>query len=122
VSRAFPNKNLVRNRYLDIHVVLIRWEDDARLGVSCELDDLSRTFEKDYGFETTTWLIPTENPLTDITGKALELVKEAGKEGKLLILYYGGHARMNSDRQQIWLRYVHLLCLAHFGPRLQQWC
>jgi hypothetical protein len=78
-SRAFPNTNRIRNRYVDVHVVLIRWEDDARFGVSCELEDLSKTFEKDYGFETTTWLIPTENSLNNITGQALELLKGAGE-------------------------------------------
>jgi hypothetical protein len=90
---------------------LIRWKDDNRLGVSCELEDLCKVFEKGYGFKTTTWLIPTEDALEDIMGKALSLVKEAGKEGKLLIIYYAGHAAMNEDRQQVWFRYV--LCGAY---------
>ncbi|CZR69630.1 uncharacterized protein PAC_19530 [Phialocephala subalpina] len=102
--RAFPNKSLDRNRYKDAEVVLIRWKDDNRLGVSCELEDLARVFVIGYGFKTTTWLIPTEDPLEDIMGRSLSLIKEAGKEGKLLVVYYAGHAAMNEDRQQVWFR------------------
>jgi hypothetical protein len=90
---------------------LIRWDDDNRLGVSCELEDLSKVFKHGYGFETTTWLIPTEDPLEDIMGKALTLTKEAAKEGKLLIVYYAGHAAMNDARQHVWYRYV----ILHWG-------
>lgn len=63
-------------------------------------------FETGYGFKTTTWLIPTEDPLEDIMSKSLCLIREAGKEGKLLVVYYAGHAAMNEDRQQVWFRYA----------------
>jgi hypothetical protein len=94
-------------------VVLIRWNDDIRLGVSCELEDLCKVFKQGYGFETTIWLIPTEDSLENIMGKALGLVKEAGKEGKLLVIYYAGHAAMNEARQHVWFRYVYCSALQH---------
>ncbi|TVY84121.1 hypothetical protein LSUE1_G001858 [Lachnellula suecica] len=53
---------------------------------------------------TKPWLILTEAPLMDIMSKVLALVNDAGQEGKLLIVYYAGHAAMNDARQQIWLR------------------
>ena len=84
----------------------MRWKDDDRLGVSCELEDLARVFDRYYEFKTTEWLIPTVNPLVDIMSKVLALVNELGLENKLLIIYYAGHAAMNEARQQIWLRYV----------------
>jgi hypothetical protein len=91
-----------------VHVILIQWEDDNRLGVSCELEDLSKVFRLGYGFETTTWFIPTERPLAAIMSKSLALVNESEKDGKLLIIYYAGHAEMNDSREQVWLRYVNL--------------
>ncbi|KAH7336533.1 heterokaryon incompatibility protein-domain-containing protein [Rhexocercosporidium sp. MPI-PUGE-AT-0058] len=104
VERAFPNRCSFQSLYQDVEVAMIRWEDDNRLGVSCELEDLSGKFRRCYGFKTTTWLIPTAQPLVDIMSKAIELVREAESSGKLLILYYAGHAAMNSSREQVWLR------------------
>jgi hypothetical protein len=101
---AFPNRTNLKMRYQDIQVVLIRWNDDNRLGVSCELEDLCKVFERGYGFQTTTWLIPAEDSLENIMGKTLDFVKESGKEGKLVIVYYAGHAAMNEARQQVWFR------------------
>ncbi|KAH7409760.1 hypothetical protein BKA64DRAFT_665795 [Cadophora sp. MPI-SDFR-AT-0126] len=101
---VFPNRTGSKVRYQDIQVVLIRWNDDNRLGVSCELEDLCKVFERGYGFQTTTWLIPAEDPLENVMGRALDLVKESGKEGKLVIVYYAGHAAMNEARQQVWYR------------------
>ncbi|KAH7417952.1 hypothetical protein BKA64DRAFT_653228 [Cadophora sp. MPI-SDFR-AT-0126] len=104
VNSVFPNAGRSQTRYKDVQVVLIRWADDNHLGVWCEMEDLCRTFEHGYGFKTTTWLIPTENPLLEIMTKSIALVNEIGSEDNLVILYYGGHAAMNDARQQIWLR------------------
>jgi hypothetical protein len=89
----------------------MRWESDDGLGVLCELDDLDKVFRLDYGFETRTWLIPTNNPLQKIMANTLALFDEPGMEDSLLIVYYGGHAAMSDDRQQMWYRYVHSLIL-----------
>ena len=110
---VFPNRKYPQARYQGVQVVLIRWNDDNRMGVSCELEDLCKIFKQGYGFETITWLIPTEDPLENIMGKALGLVKEAGKEGKLLVVYYAGHAAMNEARQQVWFRYAYCGVLQH---------
>ena len=106
---VFPNRGDEHTRYSSIEVVLIRWQDDNRFGVSCELEDLVKVFNYGYWFKPTTWLIPTEDPLQDVMQKTLSLVKEAGKSGKLLIVYYAGHAAMNEARQQVWFRYAFFL-------------
>ena len=103
---VFPNRNQCSSRYKNVQVVLMRWEDDDNFGVSCELEDLDKVFRDDYGFETTTWLIPKELSLASIMAKAVALVSNAELESKLLIVYYGGHAAMTDDRQQMWYRYV----------------
>jgi hypothetical protein len=83
---------------------LIQWEDDGGLGVGPELEDLEKAFKRSFKFQTTTWLIPKENSLMEITSKTINLVQEHGSEDKLLIIYYAGHGRMNAARQQEWLR------------------
>jgi hypothetical protein len=103
-QRAFPNRTKPKTRYRDVQVVLIRWDDDDRLGVSYELEDLCKVFERGYGFQTTTWLIPTENSLQNIMGKALRFTTTFGMEGNLVIVYYAGHGAMNDARQQVWFR------------------
>jgi hypothetical protein len=104
---VFPNRDRKQLRYSDVEVILIRWNDDNRFGVSCELEDLCKVFNQGYGFKTTIWLIPTEDPLQEVMGKVLSLVKEAEKDGRLLIVYYAGHAAMDEARQQVWFRYVY---------------
>lgn len=73
----------------------------------------AKSLKQGYGFETTIWLIPTEDPLENIMGKALGLVNEAGTEGTLLVVYYAGHAAMNEARQHVWFRYAYCGVLQH---------
>jgi hypothetical protein len=96
---VFPNRE--QQRYRKVGVVLIRWEEDTT-GVQWELDDLAKVFELDYGFETEKWLIPSADPLFSFTKMALETVENYGSQGNLLIVYYGGHGFINSERQSIW--------------------
>lgn len=49
---------------------MVRRRDDDWLGVSCELEDLGKSFGRDCGFEMTEGLILTENPPVDIMTKA----------------------------------------------------
>lgn len=95
----FPNKG--RSRYNNVHVLLLRWDEDP-MGVHYELDDLSKTFRTLYGYTTETWLIPMEQSHFALMKKALQIVQEYGKTGSLLIVYYAGHGTMNSSRQAVW--------------------
>lgn len=81
-------------------MLLLRWEEDE-LEVEWELHDLARTFGS-YGFHTDTWLIPTQSPLRKVMGKMLEFVDDFESEDTLLIVYYGGHAKINEARQSTW--------------------
>lgn len=76
------------------------------MGVQYELDDLARVFREYYGFQTETWLIPVAESHMELMGKCFMMVQEFGKEGNLLILYYGGHGLMNPSRQPLWTWYV----------------
>jgi hypothetical protein len=50
-----PNKG--RSKYQNVHLLLLRWEEDS-MGVQYELDDLAKLFEAEYGYATETWRIP----------------------------------------------------------------
>ena len=96
---AFPNTG--KSRYQAAHVLLLSWEDDD-LGVLQQSDRLSGVFRDCYGFETEDWFIPSQNSHSAL-GKKLQGFAETGaKEGALLILYYGGHGFLNTDRQLVW--------------------
>jgi hypothetical protein len=72
------------------------------MGVEHELNDLAEVFQKAYGFQTETWLIPTLEPHFALMTKALEIVQRFGIENDLLIVYYAGHGLMNDSRQAVW--------------------
>lgn len=81
-------------------MLLLRWEEDE-LQVEWELNDLAKVFRA-YKFNTETWLIPTESPYMKMMGKALQFVGDYQSEDTLLIVYYGGHAKINEARQSTW--------------------
>ncbi|KAL5319401.1 hypothetical protein ACEPPN_012453 [Leptodophora sp. 'Broadleaf-Isolate-01'] len=97
-NRALPNRGLTR--YKEVEVLLLRWEEDE-LEVEWELNDLAKVFG-DYGFNTETWLIPTKSPLRKMMAKALEFIDDHETPDTLLIVYYGGHAKINEARQSTW--------------------
>ncbi len=48
-ASIFPNKG--RSRYQNVHVLLLRWEEDS-MGVQYELNDLAKWLEIGYGYAT----------------------------------------------------------------------
>ncbi|KAH8748552.1 hypothetical protein F5882DRAFT_234875, partial [Hyaloscypha sp. PMI_1271] len=95
---AFPNRG--RSRYETVNACLIRWEEDELL-VEPELKRLSYTFQ-DYGFMTKEWHIPTRNSHLDLMMKTGEFIRNADNDKNLFIVYYGGHGRINKERQAEW--------------------
>ncbi|KAN0095444.1 hypothetical protein V8E51_016155 [Hyaloscypha variabilis] len=98
-ASIFPNKG--RSRYENVHVLLLRWEEDS-MGVQYELDDLAKSFGTTYGYATETWLIPSVKSHFALMEKALQVVRDFGKADNLLIVYYAGHGHMNASRQAMW--------------------
>jgi hypothetical protein len=80
---------------------LIRWAEDELL-VEPELRRLSDVFQ-DYGFMTKEWQIPSKNSHLDLMMKTGEFIRDADNDKNLFIVYYGGHGRINSERQAEWL-------------------
>jgi hypothetical protein len=87
-------------RYKEVKVLLIRWEEDD-LDVKWELDDLGKVFTE-YGFDVEVFLIPTKSAHHKMNGWALQFIDRFDSENTLFMVYYGGHANINSARQLMW--------------------
>jgi hypothetical protein len=95
---AFPNSG--RSRYETVNACLIRWEEDELL-VDLELGRLNNVFQ-DYGFKTDVWHIPTMNSHLELMSKAVEFIRASDNDKNLFVVYYGGHGRINNERQAEW--------------------
>jgi hypothetical protein len=79
---------------------LIRWEEDELL-VEPEMKRLGNILH-DYGFQTQEWHIPTRSSHLDLMMKTGEFIRNADNDRNLFIVYYGGHGRINKERQAEW--------------------
>lgn len=82
-------------------VLLLHWDSDD-LFVLPEVEDLERCFREDYNFETEMFTIPSGNAHLDLMLKVGALIKDHESTDTLLIVYYGGHAKIDDARQSTW--------------------
>jgi hypothetical protein len=80
---------------------LIRWEEDE-LQVENEVNELHYVFDKLYGFNTEIWLIPSSASQIQLTRKTCDFLQKFDAEGNLFVVFYGGHGKINSARQNQW--------------------
>jgi len=86
---------------------LLCWDDeDPKLPVSTEIEDLEHMFANVYHFEVEIWTIPSEGSHKKLNRKVLDFV-ELGEDSKddLKIVYYGGHGMLANNRQSSWAMY-----------------
>lgn len=108
VSSSFPNQG--GSRYKSVHVALMRWEN-GEWGFERELDALRRVFHEEYGFDATTWIIPSnESSQYDVMANALKFIRDFDTSDNLFILYYAGHGLINRYRQSTWAYSQHPGC------------
>lgn len=100
-SRAFPNRGRSQRRYTKVKALLLHWKSDD-LFVLPELEDLEKCMREDYGFETDTFPIPSENAHLELMLRLGAMIKENESPDTLFIVYYGGHARIDESRQSTW--------------------
>ncbi|KAL2017772.1 hypothetical protein VTK56DRAFT_1690 [Thermocarpiscus australiensis] len=93
-SAAWADKYATRYRY--VKVLLMSWEKDD-LDVEVEIGPLESVFRGLYHYDTERWKIPSRRPTVEVSRKVADLVETHGREGNLLIFYYGGHARPNEQ-------------------------
>ncbi|KAK0736471.1 hypothetical protein B0T21DRAFT_367008 [Apiosordaria backusii] len=108
VSEAWPAR--FSTGYRTVKVLLISWEQDD-LGVDAEIRPLASVFSTLYHYDTEVWKIPTARAAMELSKKVTNVLDAYGHEGNLLIIYYGGHARLGEQPggSPIWAasRYQH---------------
>jgi len=78
--------------YDTVTALLLYWEEDD-LNVKPEVVKLECLLKDDFGFSTTTALIPSENPKAELQYQLAAFVKQHSLSKKSLsIVYYAGHA------------------------------
>lgn len=100
INSAFPKTS--RSKYRAVHVLLLSWVNDD-LKVEIEIQRLFRVFEELYGFGVAWWLIPSDDSHNELGDRLRSFTKQYAQEDTLLIIYYGGHGYIDSNRQPIWL-------------------
>ena len=88
-------------RYQKVHALLLHWTSDD-LFVLPELEDLDRCLKHDYSFETELFAIPCENSHLEFMLRLGAMIKQHEAADTLLVVYYGGHARIDESRQSTW--------------------
>ena len=96
-----------RFRYHDVFVLLLAWEEDEK-STSPEFAHLEETFRCVYHYKTEVWKIPTRSPERDIKERLLSFLNVNDAEDTLVIIYYTGHAMLNSHPQEapLWSPYA----------------
>jgi hypothetical protein len=97
-SSFFPPK---AKQYSQVHGLLLNWKDDD-LGTQTELVDLDSLLRDQFNFTTELWEIPSKDSENALEKKLSEVKGELDAEGKLLIVYYGGHGVWNKQNRSIW--------------------
>lgn len=86
--------------YSDVSVLLLSWEEDR--SVDEDLTSVEHVFQKEYGYDTKRWQIPTvPNPSIKL-GVQMASFLENARPNHLLIIYYAGYGYAGSDGQLYW--------------------
>jgi len=103
VKAAWPKRH--GTKYPQVHVLLLLWEADD-LGVKEEIKTLRHVFRDRFNFEIQSYEIPSTKPDKALKRRIFDFL-DFDKNDKLLIVYYGGHARMglHSNDSPIWFAY-----------------
>lgn len=105
-NAAYPHGQ--KSRYSNVYVLLLCWEDeDPKLPVTIEAEELNGVFEDLYDFDVETWKIPSQSSHNRLNRKVLDFVSLGGdRKEDLKIVYYGGHGMLAHNRQASWARYL----------------
>jgi hypothetical protein len=94
-------------QYTEVHALLLNWADDD-LGTDEELLDFHAQLKEQFNFTAEIWKIPSKEAEYELERKLFHVRAVHGEENKLLIVYYGGHGKINQNGQSIWQAYVAL--------------
>jgi hypothetical protein len=88
--------------YTSVKVLMIKWKDSSQKEFGSQLTALATEF-KAYNFDVEEYDIESEMSHVTLGSRLIQFLSY-NEEGRLLIVYYGGHGIDNQDKDCIWLR------------------
>jgi hypothetical protein len=104
-SRTNSSVAVKQRAYDEVHVLLLSWDGaDARFYK--QLVELQKVFRDYYNFEEgdsdiQEFSIPSEDSKNALDEKLSQFLEKDGPRC-LLVLYYGGHGALNTQRRAVW--------------------
>ena len=93
LNRDFENGN----DYTSGSLLSLYWQEGDHPGFKDESDKVVQFFGS-MGFDTAVYPIPSENSHIELLTRIINLIKDQGKPGCLVVIYYSGHADRDDDR------------------------
>lgn len=85
------------NDYIGGSLLSLYWQDADNTGYKDESDKVVQFFGS-MGFDTAVYPIPSENSHIELLSTVINLIKNQGKPGCLVVIHYGGHGDADNDR------------------------
>ncbi|TGO27544.1 hypothetical protein BPAE_0040g00250 [Botrytis paeoniae] len=99
LKKAFRDRR--SNCYTSVKVLIVRWASDD-LGLSEEVDNLARVFERSYKFNVVKFAIPDLDPANALASRVQEFIG-GNSPDTLLIFSYNSHGSIeNESHAAIW--------------------
>ncbi|KAL8698675.1 MAG: hypothetical protein Q9224_001744 [Gallowayella concinna] len=88
--------------YATVTALLLYW-DENDIGPEEELNTIRELFERDFGFSSLTFPIPTLRAQQELNREISAFVANYSNQvDSLIVVYYAGHGEVNDDGKSIW--------------------
>lgn len=101
MKESFPNA--LHNPYREVHVLLLSWEGGDEK-IHDQLEELQELFSVEFGYQVNEWLIPPIKPHQALNGELYAFLRRFDVKNNLLVVYYGGHGKIDNERRCTWMR------------------
>ncbi|KAL8633584.1 hypothetical protein Q9189_000737 [Teloschistes chrysophthalmus] len=93
--------------YASVTALLLYWEDND-FHPEEEVDAIRELFERDFGFSSLTFSIPSRRAQQELNREISAFVSNySNKVDSLILVYYAGHGDVEDDGKSVWAACVH---------------
>ena len=86
--------------YRRVGALFITWDEDDMQCKETEVDRLRTIFERDFGFETDLYQIPSKKSQSGLMSKVAQFINEYDDPDCLAIIYYAGHGNDGEETKK----------------------
>lgn len=95
-----------RVEYTAVTALLLYWEEND-INPEQEVDAVRELFEKDFGYTSMTFRIPSRRAQQELNREVSALVANYSKKlDSLILIYYAGHGDADDNEKSLWAAYV----------------